>query len=344
MRYKLLGNSGTRVSDLCLGTMTFGEDWGWGADKSVSRQMWDDFAEAGGNFVDTANSYTNGTSEKYVGEFMASARDHWVVATKFSFPDVMFDPNAVQHANGSGNSRKNMMRSVEGSLKRLNTDHIDLLYIHAWDFSAPMEEVMRGLDDLVRAGKVLYVGVSDTPAWIVARAQEYAKLRELSAFVGLQIEYSLVERTPERDLIPMAKALGLTVLPWSPLGGSLLSGKYTGAKPGEKTSRDQEISAGQIEIAQTLHQVAGEIGCSDAQLALAWLLAKGTIPIIGARKAAQFHDNLAALGVQIPDEAMAKLDEVSKVELGFPHDFLSKMRPMLYGGHLDEMDASERRA
>ena len=343
MRYQLLGNTGMRVSQLCLGTMTFGEDWGWGADKTVSRQMWDDFADAGGNFVDTANGYTAGTSEKYVGEFIQTERDRWVVATKFSFPDVIFDPNYNNHVNAGGNSRKNMMRSVEGSLKRLNTDHIDLLYIHAWDFSTPMEEVMRGLDDLVRAGKVLYVAVSDAPAWIVSRANEYAKLRELSPFVGLQIEYSLIERTPERDLIPMAQTLGLTVLPWSPLGGSLLSGKYADAKPGEKTSRDQEVSAQQIEIAQTLHQVAREIGCSDAQLALAWLLAKNTIPIIGARKAAQFHDNLACLDVEISPDAMAKLNEVSHVELGFPHDFLNRMRPMLYGGQLEKMSASEPR-
>lgn len=196
MRYKLLGNSGLRVSELCLGGMTFGTDWGWGADKDTSRQIYEAFRAAGGNFIDTANFYTGGTSEKLIGEFIASERSRIVLATKYS--SSMDDDNP----NASGNSRKNMIQSVEASLKRLGTDYIDLYWVHIWDFMTPIEEVMRGLDDLVRQGKVLYVGISDTPAWIVSQAQMLAHLRGWTPFVGLQIEYSLVERTVEREFLP----------------------------------------------------------------------------------------------------------------------------------------------
>jgi len=202
MRYKLLGRSGLRVSELALGTMTFGEEWGWGASKADSQKVFDAYAEAGGNFVDTANRYTEGTSEKFVGEFIHSDREHFVLATKYTLKMRDGDPNF------SGNHRKNLVQSVNASLKRLNTDYIDLLWVHAWDFLTPVEEVMRGLDDLVRQGTVLYVGVSDTPAWIVAQANTLADLRGWTRFVGLQIQYSLVERTPERDLLPMARAFG----------------------------------------------------------------------------------------------------------------------------------------
>ena len=227
MRYKLLGNSGLRVSELCLGTMTFGEDWGWGASKEDSRALFDAYREAGGNFIDTANFYTGGTSERFVGEFIASERDRFVVATKYTLTMRPGDPNA------SGNHRKNMIQSVEASLRRLGTDYIDLYWLHAWDYLTPVEEVMRGLDDLVRAGKVLYVGVSDTPAWIVSQANTLAALRGWTPFVGLQIEYSLIERTVERELLPMAEAFGLTILAWSPLGSGVLTGKYLHPTPGE---------------------------------------------------------------------------------------------------------------
>src|SRR6266478_5672185 len=222
MRYKLLGNSGLRVSELCLGTMTFGEDWGWGASPEESRKVYDTFLEAGGNFIDTANVYTNGTSEQLLGEFMAGHRDRVVLATKYTNAAPGNDPNAA------GNHRKNMMQSVESSLKRLRTDYIDLYWLHIWDQITPIEEVMRGFDDLVRQGKILYAGVSDMPAWTVARANTLAELRGWTSFVGLQIEYSLVERTVERELIPMSKALSLGVLAWSPLAKGVLSGKYHG--------------------------------------------------------------------------------------------------------------------
>ena len=219
MRYKLFGRSGLRVSELALGTMTFGEAWGWGASKEESRLMFDAYAEAGGNFIDTANRYTDGTAETFVGDFIAADRDHFVVATKYTLWDRRNDPSF------SGNHRKNMMRSLEASLRRLQTDHVDLLWVHAWDFTTPVDEVMRGLDDLVAAGKVHYVGVSDTPAWIVAQANTLAELRGWSRFVGLQIRYSLADRAAERDLLPMARAFDLEVTPWSILGARVLTGK-----------------------------------------------------------------------------------------------------------------------
>src|SRR5437016_5790540 len=222
MKYRLLGNSSLRVSEAALGTMTFGEDWGWGAAKDEARKVYDAFREAGGNFIDTANVYTNGTSESFLGEFMESHRQSVVLATKYTNSVPGTDPNAA------GNHRKNMMQAVEASLKRLRTDYIDLYWVHIWDQITPVEEVMRALDDLVRAGKVLYTGISDAPAWWVAQANTLAYLRGWSPFVGLQIEYSLVERTVERELIPMAKAMNIGVTAWSPLAGGVLTGKYHG--------------------------------------------------------------------------------------------------------------------
>jgi aryl-alcohol dehydrogenase-like predicted oxidoreductase len=222
MKYRLLGNSGLRVSEVALGTMTFGDDWGWGTAKDEARKVYDAFREAGGNFIDTANIYTNGTSESFLGEFMEGRRQSVVLATKYTnaFPGT--DPNAA------GNQRKNMMQAVEASLKRLKTDYIDLYWVHIWDQITPVEEVMRGLDDLVRAGKILYTGISDAPAWWIAQANTLAHLRGWSPFVGLQIEYSLIERTVERELIPMANALNIGVTAWSPLAGGVLTGKYHG--------------------------------------------------------------------------------------------------------------------
>src|SRR5579864_161566 len=227
MKYRLLGNSGLRVSEAALGTMTFGEDWGWGTAKDEARKVYDAFREAGGNFVDTANMYTNGTSESFLGEFMQGHRPSVVLATKYTNSAPGNDPNAA------GNQRKNMMQAVEASLRRLKTDYIDLYWLHNWDQLTPAEEVMRGFDDLVRQGKILYAGVSDAPAWWVAQANTLASLRGWSPFIGLQIEYSLTERTVERELIPMAKALDLGLVAWSPLGGGVLTGKYDGAQPAE---------------------------------------------------------------------------------------------------------------
>jgi aryl-alcohol dehydrogenase-like predicted oxidoreductase len=339
MNYRLLGRSGLRVSELCLGTMTFGEEWGWGAGGDESRKIWDRFAEAGGNFIDTADGYTNGTSEKMVGEFAASDRERFVIATKYSFNSKPGDPNA------GGNHRKHLIEALHGSLRRLRLDYVDLLWVHAWDELTPVEEVMRALDDVVRQGKVLYTGISDAPAWWIARANTVAEWRAWSSFVGLQIEYNLVERTVERELIPMAQALGLGVTAWSPLASGLLTGKYL--QPGaneerrlDKTPSFEKQNERNDSITQTVVEVATETGHSGAQVALNWLRAKrGVIPIIGARKFDQFEDNLRCLDWTLSSEQLRRLDEVSAIELGFPTDFLHRkeVHDFLHGGMFDRI-------
>ncbi|QIR41010.1 aldo/keto reductase [Tolypothrix sp. PCC 7910] len=346
MRYKLLGKSGLRVSELCLGTMTFGEDWGWGASKDESHQIFDTFVEAGGNFIDTANGYTDGSSEKIVGELIAKDRERFVVATKYSFPLQMNENQ--KNPNGSGNHRKNLVQSLEGSLKRLNTDYIDLFWLHAWDFTTPIEEILRSLDDVVRQGKVLYIGISNAPAWIISQANTIAQYQGWTQFVALQVEYSLIQRTPERDLLPMAKALDLAVTPWSPLGGGVLTGKYNKpAQPGDEQGRLTNAALGSISernlaIADVVSQVAEEIGQTPSQVALAWLHAQTgvIIPIIGARKLSQFQDNLAALDVTLSPAHLQRLNEVSQIELGYPHEFLQSdlIRDRLFGGTFNTID------
>jgi aryl-alcohol dehydrogenase-like predicted oxidoreductase len=341
MRYKLLGKSGLRVSELCLGTMTFGEDWGWGAPKETSHQIFDAFVEAGGNYIDTANLYTNGSSEQILGELIAAERDRLVVATKYSLANQM---NAThKNPNGSGNHRKNMMQSIEGSLKRLKTDYVDMLWLHAWDFTTPVEEVMRAFDDLVRQGKVMYIGISDTPAWIVSQANTLAQANGWTQFIALQIEYSLIERTPERDLLPMAAAFELAVTPWSPLAGGVLSGKYTQSNGnGQATSRGQKIPDRSFQIAQVVGEISQELGRSSAQIALAWIRAQSPqmIPILGASKLEQLHDNLKCLEVTLSPEQLQRLDRVSQIERGFPHDFLGsdQSRDLLFGGTYESID------
>ena len=325
MKYRVLGRSGLKVSEICLGAMTFGEDWGFGATKDESRKQFDLFAAAGGNFIDTANVYTKGTSERFVGEFVKSDRDAFVVATKYSIATRFDDINAW------GNSRKNLVQSVEASLARLDLDRIDLYWVHVADPLTPPDELMRGLDDVVRAGKVVYVGVSDTPAWQVARANTLAELRGWSRFVGLQIEYSLIERTPERDLLPMAEALGLAVTPWGPIGGGVLSGKYS---VGWETPDSKRVAANRhrfsdrnMKIAGEVAAIAKELGRSSAQVAIRWVMDRGpsgTIPIVGARTATQLEDSLGARDTVLTPEMLARLDAVSKIELGFPHDFLAR--------------------
>ena len=340
MRYKLLGNSGLRVSELCLGTMTFGEDWGWGADKEESRAVFRAFAEAGGNFLDTANIYTNGTSETLVGEFVKGDREKWVIATKYSLNTRPGDVNAC------GNHRKNLFQAVEASLKRLGTDYIDLLWLHIWDSLTPMEEVMRAFDDLVRMGKVLYIGISDSPAWIVSQANTLATLRGWTPFIGLQIEYSLKERTPERELLPMAKALNIGVTAWSPLGGGVLTGKYNQPNPvdGRLSMTDQpfQILDRDLKIAETVLEIAREIGKSPAQVALNWLRNRPNpiIPIIGARRLSQLQDNLACVDFNLTGEQLQRLDNISAISLGFPQELLASqfVRDILLGGVAAQLD------
>lgn len=335
MNYRLFGKSGLRVSEIALGTMTFGATTGWGAEKEVSRKIFDAYTNQGGNFIDTANRYADGESEKLVGEFIHSDRDHFVLSTKYSLHDKMNDPNF------SGNHRKNMMRSVEGSLKRLQTDHIDIFWLHAWDFLTPTEEILRGLNDLVSSGKVHYIGISDTPAWVVARANTIAELRGWSAFVGLQVEYSLIQRTPERDLIPMAKEMGLALTPWAPLAGGALSGKYLKGEQG----RVKEVSLRRSErsntIAQKVVDIAAEMNVNPSHVALKWTMQKDftSIPIVGARTAEQIEDSLKAAEITLSSKHVSELNEVSKIELGFPHDFLQQddVKTILYSGTYDRI-------
>jgi aryl-alcohol dehydrogenase-like predicted oxidoreductase len=331
---------------LCLGTMTFGEEWGWGAAKDEARRIYDAYRSAGGNFVDTANVYTNGTSEKFVGEFIAGHRDEIVLATKYTNAVAANDPNA------GGNQRKNMVRAVEASLRRLGTDYIDLYWLHVWDALTPAEEVMRAFDDLVRAGKVLYVGISDAPAWVVAQSNTLADLRGWTPYVGLQLEYSLLERTVERELLPMAEAFGLSVLAWSPLRNGVLSGKYLsenadGATDGRmnaptRTDYGQDEPAADAVVRETV-AVANEAGVSAAQIALAWLRTRPTpvIPIIGARKLTQLKDNLRSLNVVLSSEQLERLDRISAAPLGFPQNYYEHdaVRAMIYGGVRDRIRA-----
>jgi aryl-alcohol dehydrogenase-like predicted oxidoreductase len=342
MRYRLLGNSGLRVSEAALGTMTFGDDWGWGAAKDEARRVYDAFREAGGNFIDTANIYTNGTSESFLGDFMKGHRASVVMATKYTNSAPGTDPNAA------GNHRKSMVQAVEASLKRLQTDYIDLYWVHIWDQITPFEEVMRGLDDLVRQGKVLYVGISDAPAWWIAQANTLARLRGWSPFIGLQIEYSLIERTVERELIPMAAALNLGLTAWSPLANGVLTGKYHGhgsSEPGRMSGDMMKEFLPEQQrterIVSAVKTVSDEVGRSMAQVALAWLRYRPVpvIPIIGARKLTQLQDNLASFDLVLSADQLKTLDEASRIELGFPHDFYAKelVRTFVYGGLRDQI-------
>jgi len=342
LRYRLLGHSGLRVSEACLGTMTFGEDWGWGSSKDESRNVYDAYRATGGNFIDTANVYTNGSSETFLGEFMQGHRESMVLATKFA--------NAMQgtDANAAGNHRKSMMQAVEASLKRLKTDYIDVYWMHIWDRLTPVEEVMRGLDDLVRQGKVLYVGISDAPAWWIAQANTLAQLRGWSAFVGLQIEYNLIERSVERELIPMAQALNIGVTAWSPLSGGVLTGKYQSQGSSGNARFDSEMmrqfkpeQERTDRIVAAVNSVSAETDRSMAQVALAWLSTRPVpiIPIIGARKLSQLEDNLASFDLTLSPQQVKTLDEASVIELGFPYGMYEKELPRMlaYGGMRDRI-------
>jgi aryl-alcohol dehydrogenase-like predicted oxidoreductase len=344
MKYRLLGNSGLRVAEISLGTMTFGEDWGWGTGKDEARKIYETYRTAGGNFIDTANVYTNGTSEEFVGEFIRDHRQDVVLATKYTNAAAGNDPNA------SGNHRKSMVQALEASLRRLKTDYIDLYWLHIWDKMTPVEEVMRAFDDLVRQGKVLYIGVSDVPAWWIAQANTIADLRGWTRFVGLQIEYSLVERTVERELVPMAKAFKLGLTAWSPLNGGLLSGKYHSTNTSERRYSDESMQqflrkGERVDrIISALKKVSQETGRSLAQVALAWLRCRDipVIPIIGARRISQLQDNLDGLTLQLSQKQVSDLDEASAIELGFPHDFYERemVKSTVYGGMRDQILAA----
>lgn len=336
MRYKIFGKTGLRVSELCLGTMTFGEEWGTGNNKTESRKVFDRFIENGGNFFDTANRYTEGTSEKWLGEFVGSDRDQYVIATKFSLFDNPSDLNAA------GNSRKNAMRSVEGSLRRLNTDYIDILWVHAWDFTTAPEVVMRTLDDLVTSGKVHYIGISDAPAWIMTRCNSLAQQYGRAEFCALQTEYSLIERTAESDLLPAADYFNMAVTTWSPLGAGMLTGKYLKKEPGRLSEKSVKMNDVNLNIAREVVKIADETGSTAPQVALSWIMRKNPayFPIIGARNESQLMDNLGAVDVNIDDEFYQKLDELSDFEPPFPHNFLKREGTVknLFGHRFDELD------
>lgn len=329
--YRLLGRSGLRVSPLALGTMTFRVGGGsWGSSDEEAREMVDLFIGRGGNFIDTADFYgQHGGSEELLGELVKGRRHPLVISTKYSLTTEPGNPNA------SGNHRKNMVRSVEESLKRLQTDYIDLLYLHMWDFRTPVDEILRSFDDLVRSGKVLYIGLSDTPAWQASRMQAIAELRGWTQFCALQIAYSLVERTVEREMIPMAREMGLGVSPWAPLGQGVLTGKYSRDDliPGDMSDISSrkainavtgKLTEKNLDIADVVVEIASEIGCTPAQLAVAWTLRNPAVasPVVGVRTPAQLEDNLGALSVTISDDQFARLDAVSAVPPVFPIDVL----------------------
>jgi len=340
--YRLLGRSGMRVSPLALGTMTFGSDWGWGADDDQARRIFDAYVERGGNFIDTAVNYTNGAAERILGTLLQGRRDSIVLSTKFTMARDAGDPNS------GGNHRMNLVRSVETSLRQLNTDRIELLHLHAWDFTTSADEVMRALDDLVRAGKVLYLGICNTPAWKVAQLQTLADLRGWAPLVALQIEYSLLERSVEHELMPMARELGLGVMPWSPLGGGVLTGKYGKADLAQQSetqvsstrkgviASSGHMNAHALEIADVVVEIAREIEVTPSQVALAWTLRHPAVaaPVIGARTLKQAEDNLAAVSVTLSDEHIARLDAASAPAPIFPARFIGRpmAQQLIFGG------------
>ena len=333
--YVTLGRSGLRVSPFCLGAMTFGEDLGWGTSVEESQRIIDRFIELGGNFIDTANFYTKSHSEKIIGDHIGrhkARRDRLVIATKFSGNLYPGDPN------GGGSGRKSIIAACEDSLRRLQTDYIDLYWLHNWDVHTPIDETMAALEDLVRAGKVRYLGVSDTPAWKVVEANLTARFRGWSSFIGLQIEYSLLERSVEQELVPMALEFGLGITPWSPLKSGALSGKYTRKNAGEVKPDRGFLAEGLIGeetyiIVDELEKIAQARETTVARVALAWVQAQPgvTSTIIGARRLAQLEDNVKALEVKLSADDLARLDALTKPKLGFPQS-MQPWFPSIHNG------------
>lgn len=345
MRNKVFGRrSGLKVSELALGTGNFGTGWGHGAERDEAKQIFDAYLEAGGNFLDTANGYQFGQAEVLLGEFIAAERDRLVVATKYTLRTRPEDEGTIK----IGNNRKNMVRAVEESLKRLNTDHIDLFWAHLSDNVTPMEEILRGFDDLIRAGKIHYAGLSNFPAWRIARADLLAEVRSFAPLVAIQVEYSLAERTADRELLPMAEALGLAATLWSPLGGGFLTGKYRESQGDNRASKlgvliHSEKTARETAVLDTLLAVAGELEATPTHVAIAWLREKARrsttalIPILGSRTREQFDATLGALKVQLSSEQIARLDKVSAVPLGVPHEMITERFPRNSGDDAQDL-------
>lgn len=340
MRYSILGRSGLRVSNICLGTMTFGPGADWSRSEAESRAVFDAYAEAGGNFIDTANMYTGGESERIVGRLVASDRDRFVVSTKFG--------NAVpgkNDPNAAGMHRKSLAHSLDASLKRLGVDYIDLYMVHWWDFTTPVEEVQRALDDAVRAGKILHIGLSDVPAWVVSRAQVLHELRGLAPVACMQLEYSLVQRSIEREHLPLAKACDIGVTAWSPLASGILSGKYTRGQTQDGPARLdsmqlQSLSERNREIAIAVDAVADRLALHSSQVALAWVMSRGVIPIVGATRESQMRENMRAADLVLDAATLAELDRASAFDAGHPYSMLDfDMQIALgYGGMRDSID------
>ena len=338
MKYKILGKTGIKVSQMCLGTMTFGTDWGWGADKAESQKMFDVFLNHGGNFIDTANIYTKQSSEIFLGEFIQTERKNLVLATKYTL-------NEYGELNRSGNNRKNMIESLQESLRRLNTDYIDLFYVHAWDYLTDPEELMRNLEYLVSSGKVLTIGISDTPAWIVSRCNTIAEQRGWTPFSAYQVEYCLSERTVERDIIPCAEAYDMSIAAWGPLGAGLLTGKYINPDDSPKRmvpGKSRRLLGKNLEIAQKVMEVAVDSDMTPAQLAINWQRAQSPniSCLFGARSAAQCEENMQSLNYEITDEQLIALNETTQIDMGFPRDFLDtdRVRHIVYGGHYGDIE------
>ncbi|KAF9572239.1 hypothetical protein EC968_010105 [Mortierella alpina] len=331
-RYVLLGKSGLRVSPLSLGTMTFGEEWGFGNNKEACKKIFDTYHERGGNFYDTANIYTNGDSERFLGEFMADKRSQCVIATKYSINPSTTEAMAGRfnrpNPNAGGNHRKNMVESLDASLKRLGTGYVDILYVHLWEYRTPIQEVMRALDDVVRAGKALYVAVSDTPSWVVSSANTMADLRSLTPFIGFQTRYNLLNRSLESDIQPMCADMGLGIIPWSILAEGFLSGKHSKSKQ-DSSSKRQGFVKGHFkddknwQILDEVKAIAQECNRTPAQVSVNWMLQKPgiTSPLVGARTLEQLEDNLGALDFTLSEGQMTRLDSVSNPkEWPFPQD------------------------
>jgi len=341
MKYKVLGSSGLKVSELCLGTMTFGEEFGIGAPEAECRGVYDAFRAAGGNFLDTADIYNAGTSERMLGGFVGQRdRDYLVLASKYSLNTRTDDPNA------GGSHRKNLVQSLEASLRRLRTDYLDLYWVHGWDGSTDMAEVMRALDDQVRAGKILHVGCSNAPAWVIAAANTLATQRNLTPFTAMQLHYNLIERSIERDYFALAMSQHMAILPWSPLAGGFLTGKFdrsaaadarAGARLASSPRGGQLLDdVGKLEVAEAVSAMARDIGCSTAQLALAWMMRRSkacVVPVIGARTGRQLEENLGAVGVEVGAAQIADLDALTALTPEYPHTLYSSefFNTMMYG-------------
>jgi aryl-alcohol dehydrogenase-like predicted oxidoreductase len=319
MKYKTLGPSGLHVSELCLGTMTFGEDWGWGASREESKKIFEAFAGMGGNFIDTSGNYTNGTSEAFIGEFVSSERDRFVISTKYS---LRVGKGHAHDPNYGGNSRKSMLRAVEGSLKRLQTDHLDLLYLHMWDFRTPVEEVLASIHHLIASGSVLYFAFSDTPAWVVSYAIAKATDHGWTPPIALQVPYSILDRSVERAELPMARAYGLGILPWGMLEGGVLTGKYSNLS--DEPRRESNVGERELKIGEAVANIAKEAGCSPAQVAINWVRRQpgNVIPILGCRTLAQARDNLGCLAFELSQAHMEQLNALAEFKPGFPLGFL----------------------